>query len=70
MKTKKEVVQNKEVFLYKLYAISLEPSRPTTLKPILLKEEINNLEKLLKTLQFLIKTILFLLPTHYNNLTR
>ena len=49
-KQKKEVVQNKEVFLYKLYAISLKPSRLTTLKLILLKEEINNLEKLLKTL--------------------
>jgi len=36
-KDKKGVVQDKEVFLYKLYAILSETSRPTTLEPILLK---------------------------------
>ena len=52
------------MFLYKLYAISSEPSRPTP-EPILLKEEVDNLEKALKTLQSSIKTIPFLSPAYY-----
>ena len=53
------------MFLYKLYDISLEPSRPTTLESFLLKEEVNNLEKTLKILQSSTKTIPFLPPAHY-----
>ena len=55
----KEVIQDKKVLLYKSYTILLEPSRLTTLELILLKEKVNNLEKVLKTLQSLIKTISF-----------
>ena len=49
-KQKEGVVQDEEVFLYKPYAISLESSRPTILKPILLLEEFDNLERALKIL--------------------
>jgi len=35
-KQKEGVVQDKRVFLYKPYAISLEPSKPTILEPIFL----------------------------------
>jgi len=56
------------VFLYKLYTISSEPSRLPNPELILLKEEINNLEKALKILQSLIKTILFLLLAHYKSI--
>jgi len=56
-KQKDKVIQDKEVFLYKLYAISSEPSRLPTLEPILLKEEVDLLEKILKILQSLTKTI-------------
>jgi len=56
------------VFLYKLYTISSEPSRLPNPELILLKEEINNLEKALKILQSPIKTILFLLLAHYKSI--
>ena len=55
-KQKEEVIQDKEVFLYKPYTMSLELSRPTTPEP---KEEVNNLEKVLAN------TILFLLLAYY-----
>jgi len=58
------------VFLYKPYAISLEPSRPTTSESILLKEEIDNLGKALKTLQSPTKTIQFLSPAHFNKIKK
>lgn len=63
----KGVVQDKKVFLYKLYAISSEPSRLTP-KLILLKEKVDNLEKTLKKLQSLIKTISFLSPAYYKTI--
>jgi len=63
-KQKKGVVQNEEVFLYKLYNISLDSSKPKTPKPIFI-QEVNNLEKALKTLQLPTETILFLQPFHY-----
>jgi len=50
-KEKEKIVQDKKVFLYKLYTISLEPSRLTILEPILLKEEIDNLEQALKNIK-------------------
>jgi len=67
-KQKKGVVQDEEVFLYKPYAISLQPSRPTISEPILLKEEIDNLEKALKTLQSSTKTIQFFSSAHYKTI--
>ena len=63
-KQKKGVVQNEEVFLYKPYNISLDSSKPKTPKPIFI-QEVNNLEKALKTLQLPTETILFLQPFHY-----
>ena len=47
-KQKEGVIQDEEVFLHKTYVLSLEPSRLLTLEPILLKEEVDNLEKALK----------------------
>ena len=52
------------MFLYKLYAILSESSRLPTPEPILLKKEIDNLEKI-KILQFPVKTIPFLFLAHY-----
>jgi len=46
-----DVVQDKEVFLYKPYNVSSKPSRPKTPEPVSIQEEVNNLEKVLKTLQ-------------------
>jgi len=65
-KYKENIIQDKEVLLYKLYTILLsELSRLLTLELILLKEEVDNLEKTLKTLQFPTKTIPFLSLTYY-----
>jgi len=66
-KQKEEVIQDKEVFLYKLYSISLssEASRLPISEPILIKEKVNNFKKELKILQFLTKTIPFLPLTYY-----
>jgi len=58
--------QKEEVFLYKLYTISSEFRRLTTPKPILLKEQVNNLEKILKTLQSSTNIISFLSSAYYN----
>ena len=67
-KCKEDIIQDKEV-LYKLHTTLLsEPRRPLMLKSILLKGEVNNLEKTLKTLQFPTKTIPFLSPTHYKSI--
>jgi len=49
-KQKEGIIQGKGVLFYKLYAISSESSRLPMPKPILLKKEINNLEKTLKIL--------------------
>ena len=43
-------------------------NRPITLEPILLKEEVNNLEKVLKILQSPIKTTLFLSLAYYKTI--
>jgi len=67
-KEKEEVIQDKEVFLYKPYTISSEPNRPTIPKSILLKEQVNNLEKVLKILQSPTNTISFLPPAHYKTI--
>ena len=67
VKEKEEVVQDKEVFLYILYAILLELSKLTTLALILLKE-IDNLERVLKTLQSPMKTTLFLSLAYYKTI--
>jgi len=64
-KQKEGIVYNEEFFLYKPYAILLEPSRPLTPELILLKEEVNNPKKTLKTLQSSIKTISFLPLAYY-----
>ena len=64
-KQKEGVVQNEEIFLYKPYNILTKASTLTTSESGLMQEEINNLEKVLKTLQTPTKTILFLPPNHY-----
>jgi len=64
-KQKEEVVQNKEIFLYKPHNILTKASILTTSESSLMQEEINNLEKVLKTLQTSTKTMLFLPPNHY-----
>ena len=66
-KQKEGVIQD-EVFLYKTYVLLLESSRLLTLKPILLKEEVDNLEKALKTLQPAMKILLFLSSAHYKTM--
>jgi len=65
---KEEVVQDKEVFLYKLYAISLETSRPTTSEPILLKEEFNNLFNKIEKRTFNIEKKLWLNLSNKNTI--
>ena len=65
-----EVPTEHKIFLYKSYTILLllEPSRLSTPEPTLLKKEVNNLKKALKTLQYSMKTILFLSLTHYKSI--
>lgn len=65
---REDIIQDEEVFLYKLYAISLESSKPKTPELIFIQEEVYNLKKTLKTLQSLTKTISFLLPSHYKTI--
>jgi len=67
-KQREDVIQDEEVFLYKLYTISLESSKPKTPELIFIQEEVYNLKKVLKTLQSLIKTISFFLPSHYKTI--
>ena len=50
-KQKESVVQDKKVFLYKLYDILSEPSRLKISEPIFIQEKVKNLEKALKILQ-------------------
>jgi len=49
-KQKESVVQDEEVFLYKLYNVSSKPSRPKTSELIFIQEEVDNLENALKML--------------------
>jgi len=65
IKQKEGAIQDEEVFLYKPYAISLEPSRLKTPKLIFIQEEVNNLKKALKILQSPMKTIPFFLLPYY-----
>ena len=61
----KKQAQEKEIFLYKLYNIAL--SRPKTLEPMFIQNEINNLEKYMKYMQSSVKMMLFYLPPHYKS---
>ena len=63
-KQKEDIFQEEEVFLYKPYNISSEDDQPKMPEPIFIQEEINNLEKALKTLQSPMKMILFYPPSH------
>jgi len=67
-KQREDVIQDEEVLLYKLYAISLESSKSKTPELIFIQEEVYNLKKVLKTLQSLKKTISFFLPSHYKTI--
>ena len=67
-KQKEDIVQDEEVFLYKLYNISSKESQPKIPELIFIQEKINNLEKTLKILQSPVKTILFHSPPHYKTL--
>ena len=64
-KQKEDVIQDKEIFPYKLYATL---SKPTISELVFMQEEINNLEKVLKTLQSPTKTIPFLLLSYYKTI--
>ena len=59
-------VQDKEVFLYKLYNINL--LRPKTLELTFIQNEIENLDKYMKYIQSPIKTMLFYPPLHYKSI--
>ena len=58
-KQKENQVQDKEVFLYKPYDISLKSSKSKILKPTFVQDKVNNLEKYMKFLQAPVKTTLF-----------
>jgi len=47
-KQKEERIQDKEVFLYKLYNISLKSSQPKTPELVFIQDKVNNLEKHMK----------------------
>jgi len=64
-KQKEGITQDKKVFLYKLYNISLESSKQKTSELIFIQEEVDNLEKALQILQSPMKTIPFIPPSHY-----
>jgi len=59
------VVQDKEIFLHKLYDILSKASTPTILKPSLIQKEIDNLKKVLRILQAPKNMIPFLSPDYY-----
>ena len=46
-KKKKAMIQDKEIFLYKPYNILSKLDRLKTLEPIVIQDEVNNLEKAL-----------------------
>ena len=58
-------IQDKEVFLYKLYDISSKSSQPKIPELALIQDKINNLKKYM---QSPVKTILFYLSSHYKYL--
>jgi len=64
-KQKEDVIQDKEIFPYKLYATL---SKPTISELVFMQKEINNLEKVLKILQSPTKTIPFLLLSYYKTI--
>jgi len=64
-KQKEDVIQDKEIFPYKLYATL---SKSTISELVFMQKEINNLEKVLKTLQSPTKTIPFLLLSYYKTI--
>ena len=64
-KQKEGVVQNKEIFLDKLYVIWAKSSKLKTPELIFIQEEVHNLEKMLKILQSPVKTIPFLSLSYY-----
>jgi len=66
-KQQEDIIQNKEVFLYKLYNITSEHKQPRTSEPVFI-QEVDNLEKVLKTLQLPAKTILFYSQPYYKTL--
>jgi len=49
-KQKEDKIQDEEVFLYKLYNISLKSSKLKTLEPTFIQDEVNNLEKYMELL--------------------
>jgi len=58
-------IQDKEVFLYKLYDISSKSSQPKIPELVLIQDKINNLKKYM---QSPVKTILFYQSFHYKYL--
>jgi len=68
-KQREDVIQNKEVLLYKPYNISsLSSSRIIPPDIQMLHNKINNLEKALKTIQSSVKIIPFLSPMNYKTI--
>ena len=67
-KKKEDRVQDKEVFLYKPYDISLKSSWSKTLKLIFIQDKVNNLEKYMQFIQSPVKIILFYPPLYYKYL--
>ena len=59
----KQQVQDKEVFLYRLYNIS--PSRP---KLTFIQDKVNNLDKYIKYMQSLVTTTLFYPLPYYKSI--
>jgi len=59
----KQQVQDKEVFLYRLYNIS--PSRP---KLTFIQDKVNNLDKYMKYMQSLVTTTLFYPLPYYKSI--
>lgn len=58
------------MFLYKLYNITFKHERPKIPEFVFIQEEIDNLEKTLKTLQSPVKMISFYLLPYYKTLQK
>ena len=67
-KQKEDKVQDKKVFLYKLYNISLKSNKPKTSEPKFVQDKVTNLEKAIVLMQSPTKTIPFYLPPNYKTL--
>ena len=67
-KQKEDKVQDKKVFLYKLYNISLKSNKPKTSEPKFVQDKVTNLEKAIVLIQSPTKTIPFYLPPNYKTL--